>query len=289
MLFSHRSGFHSYEQLNVYLFGRKFGKIINLFFLMILLGTTSVMVAGTGSIFQEQLGWPSLLGVFIILFVCFFTVLKGLSGVFAANVLVVPIMLSFSFLVASFTLGTAPVESIERVAAFSSGSGWFFSAMTYASFNLATAQAVLVPLGKEINDEKALKLGGWWGGIGLTMILLMSFLVLVQLPDVFRYDIPMAEMVRVLGPFLHTFYVLVIFGEIFTTVIGNVFGLSRQIGDWLRLPVSVIVAIILAACFVISRVDFSVLLSNLYRLFGMIGFLVLVSLIIRALPPKKAP
>ncbi|HET7627284.1 MAG TPA: hypothetical protein VFK44_02745 [Bacillales bacterium] len=284
MLISHRNHFRSYEQLNRFLFGNKIGKVVNVIFLIVLLGTSSVMVSGTGSIFHEQLGWSSLLGVFVLLTLCFLTISKGISGIFAVNMVVVPIMLSFSFLAALFIFFAGPHASFSSSVSHSFSHGWWFSAVLYASFNLATAQAVLVPLGGEIEDESALKAGGWLGGIGLTIILLTSFFVLSRLPEVFQYDIPMAEVVRVLGPLLHALYVVVIFGEIFTTVIGNVFGLTRQIDGWTRLPNSVVVLAVLTVCFFVSLVDFSVLLSNLYRLFGAIGIVVLAALVFRRLP-----
>ncbi|HET7579513.1 MAG TPA: hypothetical protein VFK33_09540 [Bacillales bacterium] len=279
MLLAHRYGFPSYEPFNHYLFGKKLGSAVNLLFLVILLGSTSVMVAGTGSIFHEQLGLPGQWGILLVLILCFFAMLKGLSGIFAVNILVVPVMLSFTFLIAVFTLWADPVRGFSNVADSTSHWGWLFSALTYASYNLAMAQAVLVPLGKEIDDEKVLNRGGILGGVGLTFILITAYIVLMQLPDVARFQIPMAQLVKSFGPFIHTMYVAVIFGEIFTTVIGNVFGLTRQLRDRLHLPESVIVLGILFICYWVSLADFSTLLSFLYRIFGTIGFLVLFYLI----------
>lgn len=284
MVLAHRKSFHSYEQLNHYLFGKKLGWIVNFFFLAILLSGTSVMTSGTGSVFKEQLGLPAQWGIFLILILCFFAVLRGIQGIFIVNSLVVPIMVSFSILIAVFTIGADPVRSLEHVVSFPSSSGWFLSALTYVSLNLAMAQAVLVPLGKEIDDEDVLKRGGFWGGFGLTVLLVISYFVLMQLPNVIHFDIPMAELVKAFGPFFHTLYVLVIFGEIFTTVIGNVFGLTRQVRVWIKLPEPVIVLCILLVCYSISQVDFSVLLSYLYRILGTIGFLVLFYLIFRRIP-----
>lgn len=284
MILAHRKSFHSYEQLNQFLFGKKLAWVVNLFFLAILFSGTSVMTSGTGSVFKEQLGLPAQWGIFLILILCFFAVLKGIKGIFIVNSLVVPIMVSFSILIAVFTIGADPIRSLENVISFPSSGGWLLSALTYVSLNLAMAQAVLVPLGKEIDDERALRRGGFWGGFGLTMLLIISYLVLSQLPGVARFDIPMAELVKAFGPFFHTLYVLVIFGEIFTTVIGNVFGLTRQLREWVRLPEPVIVLCILLICYSISQVDFSVLLSYLYRILGSIGFLVLFYLIFRRIP-----
>lgn len=275
MLLSHRNGFHSYEQLNDFLFGKKLGRIVNLFFLVILFGTTSVMAAGAGSIFHEQLGLSAQLGIFLLFGLCFLAMLKGLTGIFAVNSLVVPIMISFSLLVAFLTLGADPGGSMENLVSSDSEPGWLFSALMYVSLNLTLSQAVLVPLGGEVKDEGVIKRGGFWGGIGLTALLTISFFVLFQLPNVRGFDIPMAELVKAFGSFIHTLYVLVIFGEIFTTVIGNVFGLTRQIREWTRLPEQAIILFILFVCYWISQVDFSVLLSYLYRILGMISFLVL--------------
>ncbi|MGG1880255.1 hypothetical protein ABDI30_22170, partial [Paenibacillus cisolokensis] len=70
----------------------------------------------------------------------------------------------------------------------------------YAGLNFAFILAVMVPLGSEVDDESALKWRGFWGGIGLGFMLLVShFAMSSKMPEILQYDIPMAEIIRGFG------------------------------------------------------------------------------------------
>ena len=46
-------GAQSYEEMNVHLFGKFFGRIINIVMLFMLLGVCAVMLSGAGAVFEE--------------------------------------------------------------------------------------------------------------------------------------------------------------------------------------------------------------------------------------------
>ena len=280
MRMSSRYRLDSYQTFNHYLFGKKLGMIINALFLIILFGTTSVMIAGTGSLFQEQLGIGKIWGIFFIALSCFLAMLKGFQGILTVNSFIVPIMISFTLLIALFTLNNHPLSHGTFMPSKLWGdSEWFINAIIYVSYNLTMSIVVLTPLGHKIHDEKLLKWGGFIGGLGLTIILLSSFFILFTLPHVKTFNIPMAQAIKSYGPLIHYFYIAVVFGEIFSTVIGNVFGLSSQLQNWLHLSRNKIILFILLVCVCISQSDFGVLLAFFYRLFGNIGMFILFFII----------
>lgn len=140
-------------------------------------------------------------------------------------------------------------------------------------------------MGSEIQEESTLKWGGFWGGIGLGSMLLIYHIALnSRMPEMLGYDIPMAEIVQDLGPFLHVLFLLELYGEIFTTLISNVFGVTRQLQSLYKVPEKMTMLIILLACFVISQAGFTSLLTYLYPMFGYIGMLLLILLAFRRLP-----
>jgi uncharacterized membrane protein YkvI len=107
-----------------------------------------------------------------------------------------------------------------------------------------------------------------------------------MLPDVELYEIPMAIIMKQMAPFFYWIFVLVIYGEIFTSVIGNVFGLDRQIKQYIPVPTLVSISAIFLISYIISLVDYSKLLSNLYPLFGYISLIFFVLLWMK---PFKKP
>jgi uncharacterized membrane protein YkvI len=158
MIISKRIHAKSYQDLNFYLFGPFFGQIVNWLFLIILIGTTSVILSGAGAVFNEQLGFSYYVGIGLTLILCFFVIIKGVKSIFVVNNFVVPMMITFSAILAFF--------SIDALQALCSPSSFivtplqweiFVTPFTYAALNLGLAQAVLVPIAGEIKDESVLK------------------------------------------------------------------------------------------------------------------------------------
>ncbi|AVV55808.1 hypothetical protein C7121_06480 [Paenibacillus glucanolyticus] len=286
MILAHHIKAFSYQEFNVYLFGKIFGKVANALTFIILFGVTAVMLSGTGTIFEEQLRLPYQLGIIISIVLCYLVMTKEISGIMFVNSLVVPMMLFFTILL---VVKVVRIDNIFDIVGWQNQQlynlKWFVSPFVYAGLNFAFILAVMVPLGSEVDDESALKWGGFWGGIGLGFMLLVShFAMSSKMPEILQYDIPMAEIIRDFGRFFHVLFLLVIYGEIFTTLIGNVFGISRQIQSLYNLPKSWLVLGILLASFLISQAGFTSLLTYLYPLFGYMGLILLIFLAAQRMP-----
>lgn len=269
----------SYKQLNDYLFGKSASIVITIVMTMMVIGVTAVMLSGAGALFEEQLGLSKRVGMLVTLFLLFAVMLYDRKGLFTVNVLVVPLMLLFSFVL----LGKIAIEEKWCVISSVPNHSWraLFSPFSYAAFNLAMVQTVLVPLATEVADERTVKRGALIGGVILTLILLSSHFVLLSFPYVLHYDIPMAEIVHKFFVSLHWLYLLIIYGEIFTSLIGGVFGLRRQFHFVSSSMFFVVVVVLLYA---VSSVRYSALLSFLYPLFGYISLLFLFLLALRKIP-----
>ncbi|KXG10325.1 hypothetical protein AT864_00916 [Anoxybacillus sp. P3H1B] len=269
----------SYKQLNDYLFGKTASTFVTFIMTIMIVGVTSVMLSGAGALFEEQLGLPKPLGMLATIVLVFAVMLYDAKGLFAVNVFVVPMMILFSFVL----LGKLLLGGEWCGPSSSSPSSWsaFFSPLSYAAFNLAMAQPVLVPLASEAEDDRVVKWGALLGGILLTSILLSSHFVLLSFPHVLRYEIPMAEIVRTFFTYFYWLYLFIIYGEIFTSIIGGVFGLQRQFQAFSS---TLFLAILFLILYTISSFRYGSLLSFLYPLFGYISLLFLVLLLFRKIP-----
>lgn len=272
MLLANELSAQSYEDLNALLFGPKLGSWVSLFTLLTLFGVTTVMLAGAGSVFTEQLNLPLQSGLLFTLLLAYVLLHKGMDAILAVNSVVVPLMFGFSAL-SAWTAWHSPGannwlaletgESPERV---------WFAPFLYAAFNLAMAQAVLVPLGARIKDRAVLYWGGVFGGIGIgAMLLAGHFALSAHMPEIARYDIPMGRLINGLGLGLQLMFVLVIYGEIFTTFLADVYGLALQIEQRAKWPYKAVVPVLLLLSYVISQIGFKTLISFLYPLFGMLS------------------
>ncbi len=275
----------SYEEFNNFLFGPRLGRWMSLFVGIILFGVITAMLSGTGAMAEEQLGISFHVGVILTSILAFFVIVHGMEGILSINSLVVPLMLVFMILIAINCFWLDPSNSIFHDLSLESGKSWWVSAITYVAFNLAMSQAVLVPLGAEIQDEKTLRLGGWIGGIGLGLMLGISYLAMqLYFLQVKELEIPMAFIIHQLGIIFKVLFLVVMWGEIFTTLIGNIYGLAVNIQKVFSFQLSVISALIFLCAYLCSLVGFPVLIRYLYPAFGYCGLLVLILLIIRKVP-----
>lgn len=274
MVMANRLQARSYEQFNAYLFG-KMSAVVNLFMFVVLFSVTSVMLSGAGAVFEEQLHMPAHVGLMFTMLLAFVTMLFGLNGILSVNLIVVPLMIAFSLSI-SFMNGGEIVWTKPPLAAF-------FSPFAYVAFNLAMAQVVLVPLATEIKDERAIRLGGWLGGILLMFILFSSHFALSLLPNLLSYSIPMAEVVKRSLASFYGLYVVIIYGEIFSSFVAGVFGLHRKLALFFPNTMFVLVALLLAM-YAFSLVGYHALLTVLYPLFGYMSIVFIFLLFYRKMP-----
>ncbi|MDP4086108.1 MAG: GerAB/ArcD/ProY family transporter [Bacillota bacterium] len=275
----------SYQEFNEYLFGKWIGNGINILMLIMLLGVCAVMLSGAGAVFEEQLGLSKNVGIWLTILLSIIVMLIGTKGIFAVNTFVVPIMISFSLMLMIFSVQMPHFLHQLLFVPFASD-GWktVLSPFSYTALNLALAEAVLVPIATEIDDDWTIKWGGIIGGAALTIILVSNHFTLIMLPNFERFEIPMAVIMKKIASGLHWTYVLVIYGEIFTSVIGDVYGLERQIRQYIVIPPVISVSVIFAITYFISLIHYGSLLSYLYPLFGYVSLLFLILLWIKPLP-----
>jgi uncharacterized membrane protein YkvI len=269
----------SYEDLNKALFGDKYGVLISHFMLVILLGVTAVMLAGAGTIFYEHWNISYQAGLLITIAGSYLLLRKGMKAILTVNAIVVPTMLLFTVFVMIDTFQTPEASRFLTLTSdYSPWAAWA-SPFLYTAFNLSLAQAVLVPLGAEIRDKKTIVLGSWIGGIGIGFMLLAGHIALsVHMPGIQQFAIPMGGIARQLGHYIQLIYMFLIFAEIFTTLIANIYGLTLQLKERTGWSRELLTFVVLCICYFASQIGFGPLLSTLYPLFGLIslGWLILM-------------
>ncbi|WP_088072150.1 YkvI family membrane protein [Gottfriedia luciferensis] len=288
MTIAHTYKLNSAQQFNVLLFGELGGNLINGLLFFVLLGVTSVMLSGAGAVFHNYLHFNSFLGSLLFIILTFMVLRKGTSGLFSLNNTVVPIMCAFIVAVfinshLPFTMKEVTVNNILpsiNTLNFSV----FTKPITYVCLNMALAQAVLVPIGSECKEKSSILYGGVLGGLILGTILLLIHLNVSEVSNFQKYEIPMVEVIKKVHPLFYYFFLMVILAEIFTTLVGNIYGMSRQIKSFIPFNLNLLVVLILFVCLFISIIGYGPLLTFLYPLIGWISFIVILTLI----KPKKS-
>lgn len=280
MLLAYQIKAKSYEDLNIALFGEKLGFIISLFMLVVLLGVSAVMLAGAGTVFEENFDLSYQLGLIVTGIACFFLLLRGMHAIIAVNSIVVPIMLLFTFIIFFDTLQMPNTSSFLTIKTDYPLWTSLSTPFLYTAFNLALAQAVLVPIGAQTKNPKIIKRGALLGGLGIGFMLIVGHIALsAHMPGVQQFAIPMGGIARNMSVVVYYIYVTIIFAEVFTTLLADIYGLALQVHERSKLPTSLIIFCAIVCCYFMSQIGFGNLLATLYPLFGFIslGWFILIA------------
>ncbi len=283
----------TYDDLNRILFGRIVSKFLGVYTMIILFLFTSAMIAGSGAVFYEQMNVPLQLGLIITVVAAYLVLVRGIKAIMNVNVVIIPIILIFSMILVMYTMSLPTSGNWIQLNLEPENKDIFyeinkyFGALCYTGFNLAIAQTILVPLGATIQDRSVLKWGAVIGG-GVIGLLLFSahFILSAQMPGIANFEVPMANIMKDFSGIIVVFYIFVLFGQIFTTLIADAYGFISQIKERSQLHVRWIVLATLIPCFIISQYGFKELLSLLYPIFSGISLIWLVMLICKK-PPQN--
>lgn len=283
MLLGHRLRARSYHEVNAYLFGPAIGKVMDIVLLLMLFGVTVAMVAGAGELFHERFHVSFWLGAGVTLVVTFVTLLRGMGGVLRANTVIVPLMVSFVLFAVIHSVWSKGVGTPWLAGHFLNAGHPVLagiSGVVYAAFNLGLAAGVLIPLGADVKDVIALRVGARGGAIGLGGMLLAVLITLfAHYPQALGYEVPMAYVASQFGSTWQWMFVLVLWGEIFSTLVGNVYAVGAQFagGSQRRLVMSAGIVLLLAVA--MSRIGFSNIVHYGYTVFGWASLTLLVALV----------
>ncbi|MDH6351807.1 MULTISPECIES: hypothetical protein [Brevibacillus] len=267
MLLAHQLRTPSYESFNQKLFGPMIGRTMNVLVFLTLFGVTTVMLAGAGSVLEEQFAIPYLAGTAGTVLLALLILRKGLDQLLLVNAIVVPSMLVFALLILLDNSVESPLPLAKP-----SNYAFLWKTILYVSFNLAMAQSVLIPIGYAIREKVVLFRAAVIGGVVLGfMLLVVHTAMLANWDDVRFMDIPILFITDRWNEWLQLFFVFVLYSEIFTTLISNVFGIGQQLRELVNLPESRLYLFLFVAAFVLCLIGYSQLLMFLYPLFGYLG------------------
>lgn len=269
----------SHRQVLRYACGRRLGSVMDVVITCFLFGSLVVMLAGAGAVASEHLGIDARVGVAVMAWIAVVTVLYGISGIVAANSVIVPLLVSFVLVLTGSVLGFRGLEK-DRLAmempGIAAAPNWFLSALLYVAYNLILSVAVLAPLGREVGDRSVILKGGILGGVVLGLLALaIKLATSAHLPEISGYQVPMLFMARDYSRPFRLGYTMVLWGEIYSTAIGSLYGFASRISEWRRWSYNLLVFATIVLAIPASGFGFATLVGILYPLFGYasLGFL----------------
>lgn len=270
----------------VYGIGGKIGGfIMDGIIILTLFGVGVVMIAGAGSIFSQQFGLPAVLGNTVMALIVMATIMLNVQKIIAIIGSITPFLVVMVIGLALYSLLTmdASFAALEPIAKEqdSALSNWFYSAINYVSFNIAVGASMAIVMGGVEKDEKIAARGGFIGGLGLGVLIILSHLAIFSTVDqVGDSDMPILQMANDISPILGIFISLILFAMIYNTAVSMLFSFTARFAELNTKRFKITVVTVVTLAYLLSFRGFTELVSEFYPIIGLLGMFLVVSLFV---------
>ncbi|MFP4016513.1 MAG: hypothetical protein ACLFUI_05730, partial [Halanaerobiales bacterium] len=255
-----------------------------------LIGSVSVMLAGSGMVFHSLLGLPYLIGVIITIVFILITLALNHEGILTVNSVLIPVLLFITiYTVISFLCSSlpAPVQVDAQMNPEISKMEWFYDSLLYGSYNLVMAIAVMTNiLYKE--EEENITAAGILGGITLTVLLLIIFFGLISIfPQISEFEMPILYLAGKVSRLVYLLYILALYFAMVTTAIANYYAFTMRFISLVKIKYNTGLILGLFFIFPLIPSGFAKLVDMLYPVFGCLGMLIIFFYIVLLIKYKK--
>ncbi len=274
----------SHKDVIYHICGKYLGMAVDFIITFFLFGVAVVMLAGSGSIFEEQFGIPSMAGNIIMAVVTILTVCLNIQKVISIISLVTPFLLLMVVIISVYALSTMGLDfsEVQKLAESQTpaASNWFMGGLLYVSYNIAAGAAMLAVMGGTTKNEKQAGLGGILGGVGLgVLILLINVAMLVKMDVVEGSPMPILALANEISPAFGLLMFAVLLGMIYNTAVGMLYAFTARVVKRENPKFNVFVVLFGAAAFGASFIGFITLVGTVYPLMGYLGFTLITAIV----------
>lgn len=265
--------------------GKWIGMFVDALITFFLFGVAAVMIAGSGSIFEEQFGIAPLYGSLIMTVLTAVTLCFNFQKVISAISLMTPFLFIMIFIVFIYSVfryegnisDIFQISKTENTAA----SHWITGAILYVSYNIAAGAAILTLMGGAEKNERTAGLGGIFGGVGLgLLILLINLTMLLDFGASQKAAMPIVHIANGISPITGYLMSFVLLAMIYNTAVGMIYAFAARMVPVSRKAFTPAVIISTLAAFLASLVGFVKLVGTLYPIVGYLGLILIIGVII---------
>lgn len=258
------------------LFGKRFSFIIELIISIALYSSFSIMIAGSGVIFKEQLGIPFNVGVIFMLICCFIVFLYSLEGLSIINSILVPILI-IGIIFTALYLGQMRGYTLTNMEGlqYTIKGNFLTSSSLYFGSNALLIIVVFSTLLPMIDSKRTAILGGVFGGIILSFLgisILTSMFIYYK--EVYTLDIPMLAISSYISSNYRKVYAIVLWIAMFTTALANGFGFINRFNPEKKMGLKI--GLFCLSSIPLTKFGFANLIGVLYPIFGVVGIAIMV-------------
>jgi len=251
--------------------------VINIFILI----TFFIMIAGFGAYFEQELGISSLIGSSLLAIATFIIFMTSVKGVVKANELLVPVLIAFLVIIGFINLKEINLLEIGNHLIKNNEGNFILSSILYSSYNSILLIPVLLTLKDYIKDKKQIIKIATTSTTTLIVLSVIIFIILINVDvDITKLEMPAVYVVSNMFKILRYAYGFIILGSIFTTAISLGISFLQNVAKNKKSYTQIAVIMCITSV-IISKIGFSNLVSSLYPVFGYLGLLQVIKLIMQ--------
>lgn len=234
-----------------------------------------IMLAAASSMSVEICSAPPAAGCVLLSLFCLAAMLWGIDGIAAVSSALSPVLIAGSILSGIYLLLTRGSLVSFFPAENSSSWLWLASAVIYASYNSVASVSVLIASHPLILCDKRSRYAGLISGASICLMgLCIGAALYFNYKSIRFSELPLLSLMQEGGSAMERLYILAAACAILTTAVSSAYGASLWFTERLGLKSSLPVKILLSVSgLLVFNIPFSVLISRLYPLFGIIGLI----------------
>jgi uncharacterized membrane protein YkvI len=263
---------------------KKFSIIVELVVALFLFVIYSMMFSACGTMFVQEFAFPRIFGILTLAAVCYAAYSLGENFFARLNLFITPILFLGSVSMGLYIILHSEVQTFSFVPL---SKNWVKGGCLYSAYNIIPGISVMVPMINTVKAKKKAKYGTILGGIFLTIItFILASAIFLNFNIAVINQIPMLAITNKFNNiYIKATYTIVFMLAMFTTAIGNFFGVC----EWLNKK-NIIHPKILVTVFAIlfAQLKFSDFVQIIFPIFGYIGLLEIIVIMIYYFCLKKS-
>ena len=284
----------SYKRIFYRFCGQYLGAPVDVFVTFFLFGVGAVMIAGSGSLFEQQFGFDPMIGNIIMATLVFATLILNVEKVVTVISLVAPYLFVLILAITGYAIfwGEWKGESLQAGSAIlpKAAPNFLAGSFLYVSYNISAGVAMLAIIGGTAKDERIAGRGGILGGVGLgLLILLLHIAMLINVEKIAEFPMPTLRLATEISPVVGWMSGIALLGMIYNTAVGMLYAFTTRFIMPGTKKFKIGVAVIVLLALVSSRIGFVDLVGTVYPVSGYLGMTVIIAIFIHWFRGRRRP
>lgn len=265
----------------------KLGTAVGVAQAILVFAVAVIMAAGASTLVQESTGINRIIVSAVFCIVLAVVTSLGIGGMATFFSFLVPAIAICTLCVCGYFLfgGGVPQFSVTVPETLENPllSHWILSAISYLSYSIFASAAIIAPVAEKLKGKHTYIYGTVLGGMIMFIIALSIMLTTACVPESLTRELPMHAVAQKCNPALGAVYAVLLFGGMFGTALTSCVALVNYIK--LKAVLSkkytyILIWITAVLVFVGSLCGFGDLIGTVYPLYGYIGIILLIFIVI---------